>query len=185
MDQHRGLADDLIYGRDLDHRPDETPLSERPEFAGAAGVSHRRGEFSYDSAPAWSTSNALAHPREVAMRDPLNPASRPYAGVRTSLTFRSASAEMPAHMHAFVARDFSELKQVEEMRQRSVELNHEETLKEQNQVELFEAAIQLKARTLRTRFDYLNAGNDGLVNETGDFNDFTHAGKDTLSAIRI
>lgn len=115
MDQSRGLADDLIYGRDLDHRPDETPLHQRPEYSGAAGIARPGAEYTYGAEPQWSTSNLLEHPQRFMESNPINPASRPYAGVRTSLAFRSISSEMPEHVQAFVSRDFSELKAVEEV----------------------------------------------------------------------
>lgn len=184
MDLRRGLADDLIYGRDLDSRPGEIPLSDRPEFTGAAGLQYRHGEYG-DRFAAWSTSNALELPSQTMLANPANPAARPYAGMRTSLAFRSGSAEMPLHMHAFVAREFSELDELERMRQRAVAANAMDTQIEHEASVRFAQEITLRARATRSRLDFVNAGGDGLVNEAGDFNDFTHAGKDTLSAIRI
>jgi hypothetical protein len=84
MDQSRGLADDLIYGRDLDARPDEVPLGMRPGYEGAAGIKSKGGEYEY---VAWSTSNKvcdggpakptdhLRHPMtNPPCASPLNPA---------------------------------------------------------------------------------------------------------------
>ncbi|KAJ1632943.1 hypothetical protein T492DRAFT_13823 [Pavlovales sp. CCMP2436] len=176
------LADDLIYGRDLDARPNETPLGLRPEYGGAAGIASKAGEYEY---VAWSTSNKFVAPRDVIEADPHNPSSRPYAGMRTSLTFRSTSTELPEHMQSFIARDFTTLQAIEQMRKQSLVLNTRDDDHEAEQVATFDAEIQLRARQTRNIVDFRFAGADGLVNDIGEFNDYSHAGKDTVSAVRL
>jgi hypothetical protein len=54
-------------------------------------------------------------PRDVIEANPYNPSSLAYAGMRTSLAFRSVSTELPEHMHSFIVRDFSTLQAVEQV----------------------------------------------------------------------
>jgi hypothetical protein len=104
----------------------------------------------------WGTSNFMADPHVVMETDSHTPAGKPYAGVRTSLAFRSSGAELPEHMHAFVARDYSELDTVEQMRQRSVELNKRDDMKAAKEIELFEAEIERRTEMTRSRLDFYN-----------------------------
>lgn len=159
MDQRRGVVDDLMYGRDLDHRDAEVPVWERPEYKGAAGMAYRPDSMQ----EAWTTSNSLTAPEEVMATVPDNPASRPYAGLRASL-IRAHAVEMPAHMVAFAARDFSELRDCEAMRKKAVSLNQKDAAKEAAEVAAFEASIKKQSLNPKAALDFLNAGEDGLVN---------------------
>mmetsp|Transcript_4270 Transcript_4270/g.11061 ORF Transcript_4270/g.11061 Transcript_4270/m.11061 type:complete len:182 (-) Transcript_4270:164-709(-) len=181
MDQRRGVVDDLVYGRDLDHREAEVPVTERPEYAGAAGIAYQPDTLRAD----WTTSGTLATPAEVMATVPDNPAARPYAGLRCSLAFRTSAVEMPAHMVSFAARDFTDLRECEAMRAKAVALNQQDAEQEAQEIAIFTETIARQAMNPKLALDFLNAGDDGMVNDSGEFNDYTHAGKDTYSSIRI
>lgn len=102
---------------------------------------------------AWSTSNLFIDPRETLETDPSNPAAKPFAGMRTTLTFSSRSAEMPEHLRAFGARDFAELKSLEANREKACVLLDRAAIKEAEELAAFEATFNKLASKHRTIFD--------------------------------
>ena len=101
----------------------------------------------------WSTSNLMIHPRETLETDPTNPAAKPFAGMRTALTFSSRTTEMPEHLHAFCARNFAELKSLESNREKACVLLDHAAIKAAEELAAFEEKFNQLASKHRTIFN--------------------------------
>lgn len=100
----------------------------------------------------WSTSNLMVHPRETLDTDPTNPAAKPFAGMRTSLSFSARAAEMPERSRAFVAREFDELKSLESNREQACAMVEHAAIKHADERAAFEDKFNALASQHRTIF---------------------------------
>jgi hypothetical protein len=94
----------------------------------------------------------MVHPRETLEMDPTNSAVKPFAGMRTALTFESRSAEMPEFLHAFSSRNFAEVKALESGREKACMLLDHATVKEAEALAKFEETLGQLASKHRTVF---------------------------------